>query len=979
MGWRCLALTWLLWLASASIHAAPPDADDLSYERRRWTQADGAPQQSYSIAQTQDGLLWFSSAVGLYSFDGIRFKQVNQIYGHTVPAGSISFVAALPEGLAVGFQFGGLSIFSRIVATQYTSGKNFPLGTVMNIAADAKGALYAATSTGLYRRSDGKWGPYGAGLPAGVISSIGFDREQVMWASVYSKQYARKPGTDTFVLVDGPDDYFAGITSGYMQALVPNRGFVQLSLSAPPRPLHMEQQSLYKMFLLDGPYGTLWAPRDDGFARLARRPDGTLYAVELFPNRDKAGGMITNGLVDREGNLWLTTSEGVERYHRHRFHHVDMPSDGYQWLAQRGFEEELWFGADNKPVVRLGAAGEQLATGVTTADSILRLAPDHVWVGSRGKIWEFKGKDSKSWDLPPQIRKDYDVQALAMESSGGLLVSILRSGVWRFAQGAWTQDARLGGMAEPTPLSMLTDSKGKTWLGFTGNRLGLLTPSALQMLPASANLQIGNVLSMLEVDGKLLVGGELGVAWISGAKALPLRLSHVANFRRVTGLLVDAQGSLWMHCNDGLYRANAAELKRFWVDPGQTLEAQLFDFEDGIRGTAAQQRPLPSLALAHNGRVFYATTSQVGWIDPVSIRNNTRPPEVLIETLNTPRENYYPADGLTLPQGTTSIDLAFTATALTVPERVRIKYRLEGFDADWREVQHERSAQYTNLKPGHYRFHVIAANEDGVWNSTGAQLQFEILPAYWQTWWFQWGCVSVLLLIGLLLYRWRLQVVHRHAEERVSARLEATLQERSRIARSLHDNLLQAIHALLMRFQVVQSRLSREPELQSMLDKALDYAERLVESTRDEVMGLRSAPAPELLLADLRAAMAAAEPAAERLLKFETAGEPRALRDEVGVEVVCVLREAVLNSVHHAQASQILVRLQYADSGLQGEVSDDGVGMESAVAQHGRSGHWGIAGMLERVQRLDGEINVRSEPGRGVTVTFSIPARRAYV
>jgi signal transduction histidine kinase len=457
-----------------------------------------------------------------------------------------------------------------------------------------------------------------------------------------------------------------------------------------------------------------------------------------------------------------------------------------------------------------------------------------------------------------------------------------------------------------------------------------------------------------------------------------LRLAQAPDIRRVTGMVQDQQGSLWIHSSDGLYRVSAQEVQRFWSAPQQACAGELFNFEDGIRGLGAQVRPLPSLALGADGRVYYATTSQTGWIDPRTLRRNPLPPTVLIESLGVGEQSFAATNGLLLPERTTAIDLAFTATALSIPGRVRLKYRLDGVDSDWREASRDRHVQYTNLAPGPYRFRVIAANEDGVWNMQGAQFEFQIKAAFWQTMWFRVLCVLAVFLIAVLCYRWRIAVVRRRAEAHAATRHEATLQERTRIARTLHDNLLQAAQALLLRFQTVQTRLAPQPEMQAMLDKVIDYAEKLVESTRDEVMGLRSEPPCEEIIAALHSAVASAAPGREGLLHHETAGEPRPLRSDAAVEILYVLREAVLNSVLHADATRIDVLLRFNPDGFEGQVQDDGIGISADMARDGRAGHWGLAGMRERIARLGGQIDIVTGASGGCTVRFTLPAHAAY-
>jgi signal transduction histidine kinase/ligand-binding sensor domain-containing protein len=972
------ALLWgtlLAWAAQAQeLH---PDGQ--SFERRRWTQADGAPQHAVTVSQTGDGMLWFGAPTGLYSFDGMRFRKVQHVYGHELRSTNIMFTREIQGGLAVGYYFGGLSIFTPEKATHYVAGRDFPRGTAMGLALDKDGVPYAATSSGVATLRNGKWQAVGvASLPKGTAYEIVFDQAGRLWTRIGDNFYVRPPGSEAFVQVHAPAGARSVLRTDGLYAKPPGQDVQLLDVGPTARQDRLEQPQLYRDVPANGPHGTLWASRANDLVRLARGNDGVLRAAELFENGAGRDAFIIRTMQDREDNLWVLTTTGVERFRRHRFHRLETPPHVFHWLAQRGFGDELWIGASGGRMLRMTADGSRQTTEVTTPNTILRLTSDRVWVGAADALWEFRGDARQRWNLPERLGKGPEIQALAMDRQGRLLVAITGKGLWRFEEGKWQEDPRLHGMDDRTPISMLTDGSGKTWLGLTGGRLAEMTPDGASLLPAAAGLQVGNIVCLLDVGGRLLVGGDLGAAWIEGGKAYKLEPARADSFRRITGMVVDRQGSLWMHSDDGLYRIDAQALERFWQAPARPLEAELFGFEDGIGGMAAPSRPLPSLALAHDGRLYYATISEVGWLDPANISRNALAPTVILQSLRTPDREYLPADKLMLPQQTTTVDLSFTATALSIPERVRMKFRLSGVDQDWREAGPERRAQYTNLVPGSYRFQVIAANEDGVWNKEGAQLSFEIEPAFWQAGWFRAACALAALVAAALLYRWRVAVLQRRAEQHAALRLDAKLQERSRIARSLHDNLLQAVQALLLRFHLVEQKLEQQPELQKMVGSALDYAESLVASTRDEVMELRRPQDADELFATLRHTAAQAAPGAEQRLSFTVAGQPRYLRADSCAELSSALREAVLNSVIHSGARQIAVKLAFADDALLAEASDDGIGLDAGTARHGKEGHWGIPGMRERIARLGGQVEISAGPQGGVVVRLSIPALQAY-
>ncbi len=982
MKWKCALAAFLLWMMAALATAAAPKGDGISYERRAWTLADGAPQAADAIAQTDDGMLWIVTSAGMYTFDGVRFARVSEVYGHPLSAVNMSGVRAIPGGLAVGYRFGGMSIFTRSSATHYAAGKDIPAGTVDSIRMDRDGVLYASTSFGIVRLHKGVWEKVGEGtLPAQDSVAAGFDGEGTLWVlfnhSFLSNYtfYAMPRGATRFHRVFTTAMSGMSTVGGRQIAVVPNGEYMALSGSVPPRPFPMADPKLYDDLLLDGPDGTIWTSRDDGFVRLGRRADGKLAPVELFQRPPGAPRYTTTSFVDREGNLWVATVEGIERYRRHRINQLAGGTDDLHWLVSPGLGDETWYGPATGPLVRMAADGSRREVAeVSGIAAMLRESAGRVWVATNDALWEFNGETKRRWPLPDAEKWGTNVQTMTVDRNGQLLVSVLRDGLLRFNDGKWTRDERGRTLTDGTPITLMTTSAGRTWLGFTNNRLGELTADGVRLLPREAGLRIGNVLSLMEYRGRLLAGGDGGIAWIDHDRVRPILPQRADGFRGVAAMVADAKGDLWMNGIDGLSHITAAELARSWSGSDAPVAWERFDFRDGMRGGIAQVRPLQVLASDHAGRLVYATVSQMGWLDPAAIPRNRRAPDVVLQSLRAGEREYEVNDGLRLPKLTTAVDIAFTATALSIPERVRLRYRLEGVDADWREARQDRAAHYTNLAPGEYRFHAIAANEDGVWNDQGASMAFRIAPAFWQTAWFHVLCWLAGAAVLALLFRWRMAAVMRRASERAAARLE----ERERIARSLHDTLLQSVQGLVLRFQAAVMRMPPDLPVLPELDKALLDADRMMASTRDEVMALRREPQGQELLDELCAAVATLAPGSDHLLDFALVGTARTLRGEAAGEIFCVLREAVVNSIRHAQASRIDVELRFLPGAVEASVTDDGVGMDGKVAKSGRAGHFGIVGMRERIRHIGGRIDVTTPAGGGVAIRLRVPARVAY-
>lgn len=980
-GRRTVLLVMVWWFAFSAVAATAMAATAMaatppSFERRAWTRADGAPQSAYGMAQDADGLLWFATTTGLYNFDGARFSRVDAVHGHPLRSSNVLSVVATPDGIAVGYQFGGVSVFSRAQARHYTAADGVPAGAVGSLAMDAAHVLYAGSTKGIAALdAGGRWTPVlAADGRAGTVHALAVDAEGTLWAAIENGLYARPRGaTQLRHLLDMSSSFVPCLVHGRMLVYTALGALVEARAAAAPLPLAITRDFTPDSTIFAGPHGSLWSWLEhQGVTRLHKDGNGRLVVGQTFEGGTQPGRMVIRTLVDREGNLWVTTLEGVERYRQRRLQALPLAMPLPAWLVTPGLADGVWVaGGNDGPVWE--TAGDTLRRlpklrGVTAA---YRQDAANVWLGGTSGLFHVTPEATHHWPLPDGMPRSFGVQAIVADRAGDIWVALVRSGLFRFRDGRWSKpDSDIDG-AEQTPVAMLAGASGRIWLGFTGGRIGELVAGRARLIAHDTGGYIGNVLSFVEVDGRLLAGGDRGVAWVEEGAVRPLRPDGIAAFAGISGMGVDRRGDLWLHGPDGLFHVTAGELRRAHADTAARVRWEVFDFGDGLRGQVAQVRPVPTLTVAADGKVYYATNSQVGWIDPASIPRNTLPPPVFVRGLRTAAGELPVVPGMTLAAGTTGIDIRFAATALSMPERVRFRYRLSGVDGDWQEAGQERAARYTNLGPGRYRFQVIAANEDGVWNEQGAELAFAIAPTIWQTHWFRAGALLLAGLALLALYRWRMAAVARRAAERAAARLE----ERERIARNLHDNLLQGVQGFILRCHAVLMRLPRGTPEQRALGDALARADQLVAETRDEVMNLRGAVALPRLTGGLREAVEAIDPSLRERLTMTFTGCIGELDDDVASEIHYVLREAIANSARHSGATRIDVALHATLDAVQGSVTDNGIGIPADVAASGRAGHWGLVGMRERIARIGGTLTVRGEEGGGTVVAFTVPCR----
>jgi signal transduction histidine kinase len=338
------------------------------------------------------------------------------------------------------------------------------------------------------------------------------------------------------------------------------------------------------------------------------------------------------------------------------------------------------------------------------------------------------------------------------------------------------------------------------------------------------------------------------------------------------------------------------------------------------------------------------------------------------------RNIYEPGSGPRLPALTRDLEITDTALSFTLPKKVRFRYKLEGMDNDWQGAGPPRQAFYTNLRPGHSRFHVIACNNDGVWNEAGAALEFNILAAFYQTNWFLIFCVAAAGCLAWTGFQWRV----RQMAARLDLQFRERVSERTRVAQDLHDTLLQGFLSASMQLQVAATHLPDDWPAKTMVGEVLDLMRSAIEDGRNALRGLRSwQETCDLTQAFSRISQ---ELAIQRQANYGVIveGQPRSLHPVVRDEVYRIAREAVVNAFRHSQASGIELELKYATDQLQILVRDDGCGIDPQVLHAGREGHWGLPGMRERAERIGAKLKVLSRPAGGTEMELSVPGDVAF-
>jgi signal transduction histidine kinase/ligand-binding sensor domain-containing protein len=992
----------LLFLLAAPHHIFALDRDRTiaQFHHTGWTVADGAPSGVHELVQTTDGYLWLASTNGLIRFDGVRFQRYEPAEGGTLQSRDISTLLATPDGgLWIG-RAGGATFLKNGRAVAYGKSDGMQLSTFYHFLLDRKGTVWATTSRGLERFENSRWNKVGteSDFSADSATDLSSDSRGNLWVTAPGALFRLAPNARLFqirettrpcLIREGPDrtlwmsEYGVGIRAV-------DGPLAQFDDTSKPR---LTLPGGEHKILVDRD-GSLWFT-ENGIARIANPEqlpgmniDSTSGLIQRFTQKD---GLTADAVLalfeDREGNIWVSTTAGLDRFRRRKIVSGPFPFGNDHALALMTDEQGVVLAADDQSLMQFQngkvsvrvriptRAGYQSAQpGITCA---FRDWEGTFWLGGHGVLTRVTASQVENIAFPSDVPPagHWEVQALTRDRKGDLWVSIQQHGVFRRHDGVWAHLGKQQGLQDRTPITLWTDASGRVWLGYVGTRIVLLDGQRVRTLSLAEDLNIGNVTFIGGRGDRTWVVGQFGLALFDGKRFRLVAGEGDGDFRGISGVVETDNGDFWLNQATGVAQIPAAEIALKLKDVHHELRYELFDFRDGVPGTATQLRPLPSAVLAGDGRIWMNGTNGTYWVDPRGNYRNTLPPPVTIENVYAEDKRYNPSETTRLPVLPSNVRIEYTALSLSIPERVRFRYRLEGVDKHWQDVGTRRTAYYTKLPPGHYRFHVIACNNDGVWNPTGAVAAIVVPPAFFQAVWFQALCVCAALGLLWMIYLLRL----RQISAQIRGRFEERMAERTRIARELHDTLLQSFQGLMLRFQVVDDLLP-PGRAKEELQQALDRGDEAIAEGRNAVHALRSSTVVTNGLADAVRALGdelSYQDSATFGLVIE--GPVRELHPIPRDEAYSIVREALHNAFSHSRAKKIEVEIAYDPRVLRIRIRDDGTGIPLAyLEEEGRSGHYGLRGMRERATQIGAKLNIWSGAGVGAEIELSIPGSIAY-
>ncbi|MFJ2990215.1 two-component regulator propeller domain-containing protein [Collimonas sp. NPDC087041] len=943
-----------------------------------WTAKDGAPPYIIAIAQTPDGWLWLASPSGIFRFDGVTFERFRP-NGIQPMSNNVWGMRLLTSGaLWFGYVGGGASVWKDGQVRNFGPEDGLPSASVFDFAEDGAGRVWIATGAGLRVFDGERWQQPAQDFHAPEsICTLLQDHARNVWAQCESGVFKLAPQGQSFVrmpgpvglgrLVQGPDMtvWSVGGAKGEIVALNDS--------ATTPRHEWPHPRVSGGTMLFDRDAEHLWITRADGLIRTDA--DGR---NEIFGVVHGLSGAIPNCLLqDKEGNVWIGTENGLDRFRRNALSGVALPQIyGDSPALAAGENGALWVGKTllAKPT-KEAFANMPRESGQDTVTALWHEAPDSLWIGARDGLFHQSGLVREKIALPKELLSP-QIHGIVRDAEGALWISVARAGTYRLRDGGWELG---GGFPElkQKVIWMHADRDGRMWFACRGNKLLMLYRGKLQQYGAEEGLQVGSTLQIIGSGNDIWVGGENGLFHFDGRKFTPILGIGDESMLGVSGML-EVNGALWLNGTAGITSIAMDELRRAQREPGYRVRFHRLDYKDGLRGAATQSEPLPSAAIGSDGVLWFSTTAGVFWLNPSKVQKNPLPPPVYVRRVTTEHAviPFVAGTAVRLPPHPGRIQIDYTALGLTMPERMRFRYQLEGVDSDWQDAGVNRTATYTDLGPGEYRFRVRAANNDGVWNEEGAAMQFYLAPAFYQTLWFR--ILMALLIVAVLwvLYKLRLAQVARQ----VRARSEERLMERERIARELHDTLLQGTQAMILRFHAATVHVPRQDPAREKIDNALEGADYMLQEGRERVHDLRAHDhfGVGVTASIRRNGISLAE---ENGMQFEfvESAQQRDIMPFVGHELYRIANEALTNAFRHSQAAKVKVEVRHERKALILVVQDNGRGLPVEVIRSGRlAGHWGLPGMRERAGKLGATMQLDSVPGQGTTLRLSIPARTAY-
>lgn len=970
----------LLLASSASgrqLDASPEGWSLHEYVQTTWTHADGAPlADAWSLTQSTDGYLWFIVDDALVRFDGVRFSRT------ATPCATPAYVRAGSRGSLV-LKCGpspsspdAFRVYRRSASGTFTEVPGVPAVPGVRPAlpfVDRQDRLWLYSNVVVRGDADGAFRTM-ARVPGDSILSIAEDADGTVWMSHHdSIIQVQGDVVTTIAATHGAAlaPMASGVVAAEMDGIWHLRGATRTLLARAPGGVGFR---FVRSSVAVDSTGAIWAAtQQHGIARVQ---NGQVETLRLPVAPEASIGSV---FVDREDNVWLSTSAGLHRLRRPRARMLSpargqVPANPHAVFVDS--RDDVWVTGDRALVRTSLARGRTEAVAGSPPRALAEDGDGRVWLGTDADL----GRREHGAFVPVRDAADMavpQVRQFQHDGRGALWALSHRRGLYQVTP---APVRRVFDIPDADSDFVMSQGHG-IWVALFPRGLMQITPGrAPRTYLAADGVEIGRVFAIAEV-GDSIWFADVSALWRwrrgrwtrwTGAHGLP-------GDRGAREIIADGAGRLWVMTHRDILSLSVAELDAMPDGVPGPLRFVQIGALDRVVPHPGNPTSSPRVAMDRAGRLFFATVDSVAVIDPSTLTESALRPIIALESVMADRRVVDATTRGRLTEPST-LEFDYTSLSLRSPETIRFRYRLEGYDDEWVEAGGRRQATYGTLPPGPYRFHVIGSGSEGVWNDEGAAYAFEVVPLFYNTWWFR--ALGLVLVAGAVAGAARLRM--RRVTQQLQIRFDERLAERTRIAQELHDTLLQGMLAASLRVQLASQILDDGPpaaaadQARDRLRQAVELLARVAEDGRTAVRGLRANTAVGSLVESLRQVAGEQSDARDVAFRVTVDGQVRTLTPLVAEEAGAIAREAVVNAFRYADAASIEVELVYDNSRFQCVVRDDGRGIDRHVVERGRDGHWGLTGMRERAERVGGALAIRSSGTAGTEVAFTIAGELAY-